>query len=688
MLAAAALASCATDGTMDGVPTDGAADNKGALRLNVSATASDAPFALRIFSLGEDGERSLVRKYTSQSDIPEYVWLVAGRYCATVEIGTPVAAAFDGEYYYGEQEFVLTAGVEPSTVDIVCYAENVPVEVLYDASVTTPTTTGGFEGYAAKVVAGESLTDGAAPQLDYTESKMGYFILPEGVTTLSWEFAGTYKYADGEVVDVRKAGKIENVAPRTHYKLSFRYSADANGSVAITAMVDTSVDHRNDHFAFNPDPEIKGVGFDAAAPCNYTSGDRVYSIVALENLVALTLSVDGTTYDPINNAVDGVAVSGVNTAAMQVTLSAPFFNVMSGGLHHVELRVEDAGGGVCSVTLPYNLQGVDAYTNRSKEVLAWTGGTTELTATVFGSPSTVEILYREAEGEWQRSAAKSSGSNKYTAQLTGMKANTTYEYCLEIGGTKVGAGSSFTSKDGAQIPNGGLEDWCKNGDGVIIPYATSNNAYWCTGNYGTAVLSKNITQSSTDVRPGSTGSKSMYMDSEYIVVKFAAGNGYVGSWGGMDGMNAKVYFGQPFTYTAKPRAFRFWAKFNCGTIDREGQGVGKKGDPDLCKIFCCMATDSHLVDSSDGAGTTFSPSDANIKSGDARYNKVLYSAYFESTTSQTEWKLFEVPFTFYGNDPNQVPTHLILTFTCSGYGDFFDGSTDSWMYVDDIELVY
>jgi hypothetical protein len=67
---------------------------------------------------------------------------------------------------------------------------------------------------------------------------------------------------------------------------------------------------------------------------------------------------------------------------------------------------------------------------------------------------------------------------------------------------------------------------------------------------------------------------------------------------------------------------------------------------------------------------------------------VLYSAYFETTTSQSEWKQVEIPFSFYGSDPNQVPTHLILTFTCSGYGDFFDGSTSSWMYVDDIELVY
>ena len=690
MLALAAVA-CATDGDVVGYGDNTAADDKGAMRLNISLAeaASDAPFALRIFSVGAEGERNLVRKYTSIDEIPEYVWLVAGSYCATVERGEAAAAAFEGEYYYGEQEFVVTPGIEPGVVDIICYAENIPVEVAYDATVTEATKSGGFEGFATKVVAGESLTDSAAPQLEYTESATGYFILPEGVTTLSWEFAGTYKYADGEVVEVNKQGTIENVAKRTHYKLVFRYSADANGSLAISASVDTSVDHRNDHFAFSPDPVIKGEGFEATTPYNYAGGERVYNITALSPLTTLTLTMGDQVFDPINNTVEGITISGVNTAAMRVVLSAPLFNRLPSGAQQIELFAKDASGGEATALLTYNLQGADIYTNSSKEILAWTGGSTTLSATVFGTPTSVEILYREVEGEWKRAEAKAGSSNIYTAQLEDMRAKTTYEYRLVIGGTEVGASRTFTSKDGAQIPNGDLEGWCKNGDGVIIPYATADDAYWCTGNYGTSALSKNITQSSSDVRPGSKGSKSMYMKSEYIVVKFAAGNGYVGSWGGMEGLsNAKVYFGQPFTYNAKPKAFRFWAKWNCGTIDRVDQGVGKKGDPDLCKIFCCMATDSHLVNSGDAEKTTFSPSDANIKSGDARYNKVLYSAYFESTTSQTEWKMVEVPFTFYGKDPNQVPTHLILTFTCSGYGDFFDGSTDSWMYVDDIELVY
>jgi hypothetical protein len=171
-------------------------------------------------------------------------------------------------------------------------------------------------------------------------------------------------------------------------------------------------------------------------------------------------------------------------------------------------------------------------------------------------------------------------------------------------------------------------------------------------------------------------------------MKFAAGNMYIGAWGGMDGTNAVVYFGQPFDYNAKPKAIRFWAKWNCGTIDQGGCDGAQQGDKDLCKIYCCLTTDRHAVDSADAAGTTFSPSEDNLLSGDARYDKVLYSTYMETRESQSEWKQIELPFNFYGADPNQVPTHIMLTFTCSGFGDYFTGSTASWMYVDDIELVY
>ena len=681
---ALALASCVGDGNVKDVADNTPSQEKGALVLNVGTRATDGTqrdYVLFIYK-NEGGKATLVRKYdSSKADMqkPEYIWLLEGNYTAVVESGKVVSATFNEEdnYFLGQENFDIKGG-ETSTVDILASMQNISVEVLFDQGIVD-----GFQpGYGVEVKADENTA------LNYTKSQKGYFIMPEGCTTLTWHFVGTYRYEDGEQVAVDKSGTIENVEPKKAYKLSFKFSPDANGLLeGLSVSINENIEERDDHLSFSPDPELNGVGFDVNTHCYYAGGDRQYVATAIADFIGVNIIVGDKSFDPVNNTVAGVTLSGLNTPQLYITLSEDFFYSLNGGEQIIEMRVSDAGGSEARKELPYTLPGLNDY-DKSKEVLAWTDCSSAISATVFGSPSSVELLYREGEEEWIRTAATASEANIYSVVINGLAPSHTYEYGLAINGKMVGSSRTFTLPAGNQIPNGDLEDWCKDGDGVIIPYHTSSNPYWCTGNYGTAVLSKNITQSSSDVRPGSKGSKSMYMDSEYIVVKFAAGNGYIGSWGGMDGTNAKVYFGQPFEYNAKPKAIRFWAKWNCGTIDKVSGKVGQKGDPDLCKIFCCMTTDVHLVDSSNGKGTTFNPSDEDIKSGDTRYNKVLYSAYMATTESQTEWKLIEIPFSFYGTDPNQVPSHLILTFTCSGYGDFFDGSTDSWLYIDDIELVY
>lgn len=677
-----ALASCANNRNVDAGTESTPSGDKGALTLNVDSRAvtdTTLDYVLRIYQNGTDKDM-LVRRYSSSDELPQYIWLVAGNYTATIECGKPQAASFDNSYYYGEKAFTIEGG-KTTQVDLVAVLQNIPVEVAFDQTVVE-----GFEdGYYVDVAAIADLAQAtdSTPKLHYTESKTGYFVMPEGETTLSWRFVGTFVYADGEKVSVDKAGKIENVEVKKHYTLSFKYSKDASGFLGdIIVTVDTSIDERDDHIAFNPDPEVRGVGFDYTASCNYAGGERQYMATSPAEFVGVTLAAGDQIFDPVTNTIEGITLSGMNTPQLYITLSDKFFNMLSGGEQSIALTVMDNDGGVTTKQLPYVLQGVNTYKKSGTDL--W-NGTSRLTATVFGAPSNVQIMYRGVgESEWKYSTAVASATaNEYEATAEGISPSKSYEYGLSIDGATVGTSLNFTTVAGAQIPNGDMEGWSQQG-GVIIPFATPANSYWCTGNWGTAALDKNITQSSTDVRPGSTGSKSAYLNSEYIVVKFAAGNLYVGSWGGMSGTNAVVYFGQPFEYNAKPKAIRFWAKYTCGTID---QG-SKKGEVDLTKIFCALTTDRHAVDSSQADATTFSPSDAEIKSGDARYDKVLYSAYMETSTSQTEWKQIEIPFTFYGTDPSVKPTHIILTFTCSGYGDYFTGSTSSEMYIDDIELVY
>ena len=680
------LVSCVNNRTTDAGAGNSASSDKGTVTINVNSramTENSINYILRIYQKGAEKD-ILVRRYTSNEEIPAYIWLLEGDYKATIEGGTTTAASFDSSYYYGEKDFAIVGG-QTTQVDLVGVLQNIPVEVVFDQTVTD-----GFKaGYKVDVATTDDLASvtNETPKLSYTESKVGYFIMPEGVTTISWQFTGTFVYADGEEVEVNKSGKIENVEIKKHYTLSFKYSKDAPGFLdGLVVSVDTTLDERDDHIAFNPDPEVKGVGFDLAESYNYAGGDRQYVAVSPADFMTASIVAGGNTYDLVNSTIAGVTLTGMQTPELYITLSDAFFNMLSGGEQTIELSLTDRDGGSVTKKLPYVLQGVNAYKKSGTNL--WTG-TSVLTATVFGTPSNVAISYREGEGEWKTyTAAASATENTYEVTVDGIGAGYTYEYALAIDGTTIGTSRTFTTAAGAQIPNGDLEGWCTSSSGVVIPFATEASSYWCTGNWGTIMLSTNITNSSTDVRPGTTGTKSAYLNSEDLSLKFAAGNIYVGSWGGMSGTNAVVYFGQPFDYNAKPKAIRFWAKFKCGVIDKAPSGVTPSSDKDISKIFCCMATDRHAVDSSDPDGTTFSPSDDAIKSGDARYGIVLYSAYMETSTSQTEWTQFEIPFTFYGSDPNQVPTHIILTFTCSGYGDYFGGSSESWMYIDDIELVY
>lgn len=688
---ALALASCVNNDKVDNGGNNTPSGDKGVLVLNVATrTAEGEPqrnYTLCIYK-NEAGKQTLVRKYdSSKADMqkPEYIWLLEGDYTATVESGKVVSATFNEaeQYYYGEKAFAIKGG-ETATVDIVAARQNVPVEVIFDQTIID----GFHEGYSVEVKADDKV------KLTYTESKKGFFIMPEGVNTLSWHFVGTFKYEDGEQVAVDKSGTIENVEPKRAYKLSFKFSKDAVGFFGgLNVTLDETVEERDDHIAFNPDPELKGVGFDELLPCEYAGGERKYVAKSPADFCAVTLTSGDKVFNPVENNVPGITLTGLKTPELYVTLSEDFFYSLNSGAQIIELCVTDTSGGEARKELPYTLPGVNAY-NKANERMAWAGCSSMVSATVYGSPSSVEILYREGDGEWLRSTANGDG-NTYTATIDGLAANHTYEYALAINGKNVGAPKSFTLADGNQIPNGDMEQWSQSGD-TYYPGVSANDKYWDTGNKGTTTLggtNNNLTGKSTDVRPGTKGSYSAFLDSKVVMSKFGAGNIFVGHFGEVKitSMSATVYFGQPFTYNAKPKGVKMWVKYNCGSINNVGS-VGKSGDPDLTKIFCsiCNWGSAWCVNSAEADATTFSPSMESIKNcTDGRYNGVLYTAYFESTTSNKEWHELYIPFEkVEGTDESVVPNYLVLTATCSGYGDYFTGSSDSWMYIDDIELVY
>ncbi len=656
--------------------------DEGVVSLNLdfgsrAASANTSIFSMKIYRYAvadADGNRAkeLVRKYTSLSEIPQYIWLLKDDYHVLVKVGEQVVASFDELCYTGEQDFTIVPG-QVTKIDVKCKMDNIALKSNFDSSVAAHFTDD-FYVYVSAINEFDldKAKNAKVPTLKFTESATGYFLMPDECTTLSWYFYGS----DG-TTPLTQSGKIENITAQTLYTLNFKYSKDANGFFVFSATVDTSVEHRDDKIAFSPDPTVKGVGFDVATPYNYVSGTRTYSVTALDTISQLNITAGSDTYDLLNSTYDGIAVTKVSAKEYTLAFSEQFFANFAGGVQQFAFRIKDASGGVGFTEVTYGIQGVLPIAEEDYDL--WFN-TAFFEAMSFNASASTKIGYRVAGGSWSYvDASAGSTASIYSGNCKDFAAGKTYEYALFADNVQVGKALTVTTPAGAQIPEADFENWSTHSDGAACPGGVPTNLIWDTGNHATAQIGAgNLTVASTDVPAASKGKRSAYMHSMKAAVmgigKFAAGNLFVGRFVQIQGMGGIVSFGKPFEYTARPKALRFWMKNHCGKINEGNHTSGT----DLAKVYITLSniTEPYIINTNDES-TLF---DAKTAPG------VIAYGVWESTESASEWVLKEIPLTY--KDETTKPNYLIATFSCSGYGDYFTGSTDSYMYVDDVELVY
>ncbi len=298
-------------------------------------------------------------------------------------------------------------------------------------------------------------------------------------------------------------------------------------------------------------------------------------------------------------------------------------------------------------------------------------------------------------------------SGFFSTEISGLTPETTYEFQSYIGSV-TSVIETRTTESTPQLDNSGFEVWELNG--WVCPYlSTDEDPVWDTGNQGANTGSATLTESSTDIRPGSTGVYSAQLTAKSVGIpglytKFAAGNMFVGSYSGTEGTNGVIAFGYPFTQ--RPIALRGWYKYTCGAIDNIGSTLPTdisntltlNESPDIGVIYVALGTwesnsyqfgtNLYLANAKSpfyvytGDTSTFfnHPTD-----DDADDDVVAYGA-LRSSESVSEWTQFEIPLTYY--DKEILPTHIIIVASTSFYGDYFTGSTKSQMWLDDFELVY
>lgn len=641
----------------------------------------------------DDMTGNLVRRYKPASSIPSNLYLVAGEYRITVEAGTGDEATFTNKTYYGESTFTLEANKE-KTVNVECKVVNSVVKVVFDETVRTAFD----EGFRTFVSAADEFDrtaaeNGTVPTLEYTSDNTGFFILPEGVSNLSWGFYGESSDADIEAKG-SKTGVIENAQEGVQYTLTYKYSKDADGFLSMTVQVKEYENVVDDSFIFSPQPTVSGVGMDIGHTVGYVSSPLVFSISSINPLTTIDLNTGDTVFNILvagevssSNEENGITVKKTDDANMTVTLEPVFFNGMYGGVYNYSFHVSDNGGGESDTEMRVAVPGASGMLSSD----LWFG-TANLGAVFTGDDaSSIKIRYREkGTEEWtELDAQPTENEFVYAADAFGFTAGKSYEMQLVKNGIESGMTVTVNTEPGSQVPNSDFEEWHKSG-AASYPYAQGGTEFWGTGNPGATSLGEsfNLTSESTDVRPGSAGKYSARLETKKPSIvgigKLAAGNIFVGSFGEISGMGGTVNMGRAFEFNAKPKALRVWYKYTPVGSD--------KGRIFICLVNITNGDKYHVVNTNNTDATAFDPRDEFLytdkQNPETLQGHIIGYGDLLLESSVTEWTMVEIPITYREQYSSEKSNVLMVTATASYRGDFFEGEVGSLMYLDDIEFVY
>lgn len=698
-------------------------EGKGAVSFMFPVTRVAVPEAtyqmmkFRIYSHDASGEKTLVRLYTYDEIKDMKMWLLAGKYSIAVEGGVKSPASFTDIYYQGSTEFDLTAGEEKS-VTVEAHPKNTMIKVVFDESVNEK-----MENAQAIIAIDdafrvENITSGKVASLTYKESAVGFYMIEPEQTKFAWHFSGKVPSKDNATVE--KTGvytPADGFKEGAMYTITFKYSEDLGGYITMDIDVDETITEYDDLLVFKPEPQITGPALKDVTRVYAGMSALTYNVKAIAELTTVKVTVGDAVYtystsnDVTSNNSDyftvAQATSGSNLE-WNVTLQDKLLTSIAAGNQKVTITATDVESVEGEVEAMFFGEGTFAM----ETIDAWTT-TARLKAYVNDSAAQgVKIYFRESGAqEWTSADAALVTDNLYEATVTGVDGGRTYEYYLEYANEQKGVQATFKT-GGVQIPNGNMETWSTvSSKNMLLPYiptiSSSNfkdyagkSTTWDTGNHGSATLGGNVTVKSNVVRSGATGTTSALLQSQFVGVaglgKFAAGNLFYGTYLATNGTNGVIGFGQPFTFDYRPKKLVVWYKGRVGNIDELGKGgdVGlSSGDSDKATIYVwlCNWTGQHSVNTADSKTfvnpeTTATTAEGNIL-GYGVWNRVKTSS---DDGSDTGWQKLEIPITYREGEgfTGVKPNYLVISCAASGYGDYFAGSTDSYMYVDDFEFVY
>lgn len=323
-----------------------------------------------------------------------------------------------------------------------------------------------------------------------------------------------------------------------------------------------------------------------------------------------------------------------------------------------------------------------AYTPNAWSTFAYISGKITSKKSDFDATQ-LALQYKTADAnEWTTVAASALTltGDDISYQLKGLNPSTAYVYRLayNLGGDDetLSQETTFTTEAQTALYNGGFEDWYSVGN-YSSPNIDANTKYWDTSNPGSASFNYVVSYPETSFVHG--GSKSARLHAAYAVIKLAAGSIYTGQFGKVSGTSASLNWGVPFT--ARPTALHGFRCYNPGTINRgdqpSGVGAPASGSQDVGIIRIALMTEQLAVNNKDMSTFPNWDTDPRI---------IAYGVLDLTTNDNNQWVEFTIPLEYHSLTAK--PAYILVMGATCKYGDYFYGSDNSELFLDDFELVY
>ncbi len=287
------------------------------------------------------------------------------------------------------------------------------------------------------------------------------------------------------------------------------------------------------------------------------------------------------------------------------------------------------------------------------------------------------VEYRKStDSNWtsQPSADITISGTNYTTDLQQLTPGTAYECRISIDGTVAGT-QTFTTAPATPLTDGSFDNWHQE-EKLWNPWSLGGTSFWDTGNKGAVTISDSNSIPTSETCNGSGLAASL--ESKYLVLKFAAGNIFTGSYVKTVGTNGVLSFGRSFS--SFPSKLRINYKYTSATIDRVGEDALSylKGRPDSCHIYIALTDwDEPLeIRTRPSERQLFDKADSHI---------IAYAELIQgSSTSAYQQKDLVLDYRY----TNRTPKYIVVVASASKYGDYFTGGVGSKLWLDNFELIY